>query len=528
MSILPINELPIKHEGTELSVFYMPRSGKPDPNAPWVPGEARPRVPQRPQKGQTCWHYGPQALRYKIGNNHPPQENYIKARQFEKACSTLRKGHTHAYHVSFHVNRVANSNMNIEQEEKNSLNAICYAELLNQPLKEIKKLKRAHQGLVDAMEVVKRFQEQTTITSLHAYNQENNIKAELQQELQFFHAVGVDPSVMFANLSKISTLKNQIFYYEGRQISYHPFAGFEEFLTKYRGNYDDSWKSVPVSLQNQMLATFRNDVIAQRLGFYPSCWQPHHTIDQLIKALNTEGSLYIVGFFGENFYTQKATPKTTKYSRSVYGWEANDRKTTERLNPQQDGIATGHAVLIIGAEKLEAAPGEGMVYYADPNVGSNPKKPEAQNFFRIPYQELANHVTPRQLIPPTHQTGFELSNSALKCYALYCKPQEAIFPNQEKPIYGPIRVCVDITMDPKSRLGICFAPSWNVPIACAPVTGHENWWECHVLRGVEFSFVKINPDHTVEQEKRVSPNLVLAPHWPVDKTLFLHEKILDK
>jgi hypothetical protein len=517
MSIFPINESPFKVEGTATSVFYLPPSGKPDPNAPWIPGEERPRIPQASQKGPTCWYYGgPQLLRLKIGNNAPLSENFIKARHFEKACSALRKGYTHLDHVHNLVQRVVSSNLNLKQLEQITLNAISNAKKIKLPLKEIKRLERTHHSVVDAMGVVKKFQEQTAITTLQAFSQENDLRARMQQDLQFLHEVGVDPSVMCINFKKSKDL-DVIFHKEGNPISLLDLSYFENLLTERCKDLDAECKSLPSFAKQLMLEKFREAVMLQRLGFYPSCWQPHHTIDQLIKTLNTEGPLHVSGHFGASFYTQKATQKTTKFGHSVHGWEATDRKPKE-VSTTKDNL---HAVLIIGAEKLKKVAGKGMVYYIDPNVGSDPKNPKAQNFFRISYQEFITHIYCTTLIPTTLQTGFELSNSVREGYAFYCKPEEAIFPNQEKPDFEPVRVCVDLTMDPKSQLGICFAPSCDVPIACLPSESNENRWEGHILRGVEFLFVKIHPDHTLVGEKSTY-NRILAPHWPAGKPLMLN------
>jgi hypothetical protein len=521
MSILHSSESPIKVEGTATSVFYLPPSGKPDPNAPWIPGEERPRIPQASQKGDTCWYYGGfQPLRLKIGNNHPPLESYIKAREFEKTCSALRKGLSHAGVVSYFVNGIADSNLSIERTEQNILNTLFDAKEKNQPIKEIKRLTRVYEAAVDATLVEKRFQEQTKIQDLKTFNKENNIQAHIQQDLQFLHAVGADPIVMYANFKK-GLFIEEIFKMQGRHASLVYTLGFEPTLAKKCEGLDAEWEGLQPSSKQIVLDAFCREVILQRLGFHPSCWKPCHTIDQLIKALNIEGPLYVSGYFGTYCYTQRPTHKIAKWDRNIFGWEKDDRKTEEEIDTE-NGRSVTHAVLLIGAEKLESAPGGGIVYYADPSIGSDPKNPKKQRFFRISYQELAEHVNPVPLIPLTLQSGFELCNSGLRSNAFYCRPEEAIFPHQEEPNFEPIKVSIKTAMARQSQLGICFAPSWDVPIACSPSRSKENKWYTRIPKGVEFAFVQMNPDYTIEWEK-APKNRILSPHWPTEKTLLLNK-----
>jgi hypothetical protein len=516
MSILPINESPIKLEGTELSVFYMPRPGKPDPNAPWVPGEARPRVPQDPQQGDTCWYDGAiQPLRLKIGKNHPPLENCIKARQFEKKCYNLRKGMILLGRISHFIEGVASSNVSIQQTEQHILGLLTQAQQRKEPSRVIKKLAQIHHAAINATEVVKRFQRQTKIQDLATYNKENNIQKEAQLDLQFLREVGVDPVVMYVNFTKKSFL-DAIFHRNGRPTDIGYMLEFEKGLAKTSENLDSKWELLSCSFKRALLERFRIGVILQRSGFHPSCWEPSHKIDQLIKALNTEGPLSVSGYFGPAWCHREPTQKITKWDRSVHGWEDNDLKTKEEIKAISASFNVIHAVMIIGAEKLEGISGGGMVYYADPNIGSNPKAPQKQLFFRITYQNLVDHIYPKLLIPTTPQTGFELANSVFEKYAFYCVPEEAVFPNQEEPVYELVNVCVNITMAPGSRLGICFAPSWDIPIACRASRSQENKWYGSIFRGVEFRLVKINPDRTVEPEK-MELNRILAPHWPAGK-----------
>ena len=434
MSIFGANNLPRKICGTEDSSFYLPVVGKPDPKVSWAPGESRPLVGQKAQKGETCWYYAIRMVAPALGPNHPQLEGFEKARKFEKELSSLRKSLTYSQKVNNLVKQaidalgsgkleiVSRAFLGMEQEAKQNASAeIADAKNRSLPMDQIRKIEERHKADLIVIEFVKKFCEQTTFQDLNAYNEENFYQKCIQSEIEFFKNVGIDPMVMLMNYQKQISLK-EIFPEGASLVS--SSEGLEEMCSVKCQEANVIWEALTSLEKEKLLDLSYESVALQHLGFHPAPWTPKDSIDRLIEILNSQGPLFFGGDFGQSCYNKEAKFKTKKEGRCVYYWEAKSRKTKEQI--LLEGLL-GHAGIMIGAEKTKA-PGGGVVYWADPSNGSNPQFPEQQKFYVISYENFTTHSHPQKIIPCTPKSCFELFNSPFDGYVFYCQPEQAVFP----------------------------------------------------------------------------------------------------
>lgn len=75
-------------------ILYIPPAGKPDPHQPRDPGEVdtRRKIPQSPQKGETCDYYALNLIRQRYGKR--PDPSFAEQRRLEHIASAYRKEFT--------------------------------------------------------------------------------------------------------------------------------------------------------------------------------------------------------------------------------------------------------------------------------------------------------------------------------------------------------------------------------------------------------------------------------------------------
>jgi len=145
-----------------------------------------------------------------------------------------------------------------------------------------------------------------------------------------------------------------------------------------------------------------------------SDWNPSKPISHLIAQIKERGPHYIKGMFGKSYYQDPPKPMKEKIQgRTLWYWPEN----ADRID-----LPESHSIVIVGAAEGESR--GGLVYFVDPQDGSDPADPEKQKIYVMSYNRLRSSIVNlhhEQLFSDAHTPIF----SDKVGYALVRRPSKA-------------------------------------------------------------------------------------------------------
>lgn len=348
-------------------VFCPPPPGKPDPRLPLDLLKARPRIPQKVDKGFNSFYdsFYPSSMYYasvmivqRIGKK--PQPYQQKEREIEKWISWRRKQH-HAV-----------SDKLIDQL-----------------------------GFIETL----RKRPNTKITK-------EDVKEFIQQ-----NSTATKPPEHW-NLLIFFCEQNQYEYlddYLPKTFSDAHFAVDLDFLQKKQDHPEffttcleiisgPTWDTLSTKEKCTFLHCFANHVAFKAQGLQKSHWKPSLGIDGLIQELWLHGPHIFLAQLGKKFYKIPPKPLSGKVDkRTIYYWE---KGAWQRANHQ--------ATVVVGADKSLK-----RVYYRDPTDDSDPSLKESTKIYAASYENFIERII--DIIDHTS------ANVQDKNYAFHGNPRTAYF-----------------------------------------------------------------------------------------------------
>lgn len=302
-------------------------------------------------------------LRNRVGKIHPPQLG--RQRAVEKECSAFQKA---VLKVPQSMDSMAHQVDNplikdiLPTMTKNRVPA--FIEMINQLAAIFSdEDKKKFQEVIDW---IKKFDQQTKFDNLNDYLHHENFGKRLQVYLNFLTKNHVDPRMKFEQ--------------EGQ-------LGFENEKVK-------DWDKLAVRDKCCLAHMYALELVADMHGFSKTHWNPsvHIDIEVLIEQLTQYGPLVVLGSFGQMHYINPPTEakqtiedRIQGCKRKIFYWPKN--------SPCKEENSPMVAMIIIGA-KTETIKGEKteLVYYIDPEDGSDPAQIENQKIYMMSYRNLRENI----------------------------------------------------------------------------------------------------------------------------------------
>jgi hypothetical protein len=325
--------------GSSHFVFCPPPPGKPNPNEPWdeSAGDTRTRVPQPPQKGDTCFYYAIKMIHPGIGKRPTPSQEM--ARRNEAAVSRYRKRLTQ-------ITVSLKWQPGFAQTIKDNLGTCAKSALQNQ-LEDPQFPPVQEELRAESRRALEVFCRQTEESDYLTYATNAIKQAESDSKCQLYRDLGISQD----NLDAMShAMEERIVMGEGK-----PEKGPK--LTRRVRNF------LPYT------------VIAQAYQLQRSAWHPAALITSLMEELRQHGPHVVSGHFGQLHY--QALPFRLSQEvegRPVFGWKP-DAPRKERSDC--------HAVTLVGARS-----DTGHIYFIDPLDGSDPADLQTQKIYVMSYAKF--------------------------------------------------------------------------------------------------------------------------------------------
>lgn len=153
------------------------------------------------------------------------------------------------------------------------------------------------------------------------------------------------------------------------------------------------WHQLPDFKQYAFLQTLTHKHLIELNQLSKSAWNPHQSIQSLIKELKSKGPLFVSGRFGSCYYKADPSPKPSVAIEGIipFGW------SSDQAMPLQRNLRVNecHCILLCGAQVT--ADGKEFVYYKDPNFDSVPlhlRQPDTTYYdlFVMRYDKLKKEV----------------------------------------------------------------------------------------------------------------------------------------
>lgn len=329
--MLPLSIL----EKTCDSVLYEISPGKPNPQEMYPKGvDKRERVFQSGLKGVACWYYAFNFLRRRIGKN--PCESLLAERAIEKLCSQRRKEQTaydDAFPVAIH-----------ELYSKSDISII-------------RKLDLKHAQL---------FLE-SPLASLDPLDGRSSLLPYIQEFIKEKTHKNILEFLVFKRASRLI------------QINMNFLNNFNTDVHKMIGH--KKWKKLDAEQQSAALETYVRDFSADLYNVKKSEWKPSLGIDELLDELKRKGPLMVLGNLGTPAYIDTPFQMARKISnRDIYAW---------RPGAMRSDLIAGHAILLVGARKVQ---NKAFVYFIDPADPSDPFDPSKQKIYMISFANLTSNI----------------------------------------------------------------------------------------------------------------------------------------
>jgi hypothetical protein len=353
-------------------VFNPPAAGKPDPSLPPpLPGKAdtRPRVAQHGTKSNTCWYYAYATTRDRFGKHASVQ--HTPERQFEKAASERRKA------LSKHESSLPGLCDQLNQPTvKNILSRMTPSDpsggipphLTSALFGNSPELSAAQQA----------FTEQKAIPDFFEFlvDQKFGLRSKINRD--FLTKVGV---------KSVDALVD---------------AKIKQQLTSVRGEIRRSRAA-----QASMLDAVVRNVCAEKYGLAPIKWAPVDGLAPFFTAVEMHGSLIVGGLFGKSMYTDPPYKMGQQVGgRDIYAWKPGSARA-------ETAAISAHTVVVVGVRKQDNE--KGMVYYIDPDDGSDPSKSMSQPIYAMSFASLTKYIATLDGVmkaPSQAKAGFALARGA--------------------------------------------------------------------------------------------------------------------
>lgn len=339
--------------------LYLPPLGIPDPSQERPPidqPDTRDRVAIVVKRGLLCWLNAFNAMRFHFAArnvNQFPQEKELEqaAKWLESKLEEIDK--TFLFFTSFADGHLLTKEC--FQNCSKSAPITLWDEKAGQRVDltpyilEFRKQDK-HQNLVEYVK------EQCSLRKIEAYKSTINRLGSSFDDIIMINLSGI-------NLDKRQRFKTWDLIYkchelEPRIISLEDLLGYALNLTRIK--------------------------FAERMHLKPSQWTPDQSIEVLIQQINEYGPHCVSGCLGVHYY--KAPPQKAEVidSQVIYGWRPTDRI--------EGGFSASHAVILVGAKKVEEDPKKSRVYFIDPSDGSNPLKPAERRIYVMSYARLRDEI----------------------------------------------------------------------------------------------------------------------------------------
>ncbi len=325
----------------ETSFFCIPLPGKPDPNQQWDPAskEARPRVTQKEQKGETCGYYALQILRNEKRIGKYPLESQMEARKIEQMISSHRKEISKIDETLQPQIVFATEITNAMKPTSGHFTRVLAEEFLKNS---IHLLEPIH--LDRCKSHLESFCKQQIHNDLSTYANDCYNQAEIPLMDQFFKTFNISDQKIQDSIPK--TMKKS----------------WQELTT-----FEKNWHR-------------RNMVFMTSIKLYdckPSPWHPEQPLKSLVEQLKNHGPHVLTGKFGQMYYKEHPFQLDQKIEgRPLFGWKP-DSKRKELLDH--------HLIVIVGA-KIDKE--KQHVYFLDPLDSSDPKDITTQKIYVMSFDRL--------------------------------------------------------------------------------------------------------------------------------------------
>lgn len=134
----------------------------------------------------------------------------------------------------------------------------------------------------------------------------------------------------------------------------------------------------------------RNLSLFRCLNLKQATWHPSYPLSSLIKEIEQNGPLLVLGQFGQRFYKDPPFQLSQKiqafvggdvHERTLWGWLPGSRRNDE--------LVRRHAVLIVGANAEK-----NHIYFIDPLDPSDPENPELQKIYVMSHERFLDSLCP--------------------------------------------------------------------------------------------------------------------------------------
>lgn len=146
-----------------------------------------------------------------------------------------------------------------------------------------------------------------------------------------------------------------------------PQEAYEKYLNEHGDSFSDQY------------TIYANLVYLAAIKSYNlkmPAWHLCEHIDRLLEQLQVNGAFAVSGKFGDQFYSTESDVNSEKIGlRPLHCYLENN---------EREELGTGHAILIIGAEK---ANDNEFIYYLDPNESS-----ESSKVYKLPYDQFLSRI----------------------------------------------------------------------------------------------------------------------------------------
>lgn len=336
--MLPISIL----ETTSNSILYEIPPGKPNPLQTYTAGvDERERVLQMGNKGNSCWYFVFNCIRKRIGKIC--LESFLMDRKIEILCSQRRKEQT-AYDNSFPV---------------------PFSQLYTTSDKSLLMLMD-----LKAAELFLKSKSDDDFNQSEIQEGRSSLKPYLQEFIKEKKFPNFYEFLLFKRYSKAFEINMKFLSYFETNVN--------DLLE------DEKWKKLEISKKAIDLDNFVRDVHADLYKLQRSSWKPAQGIDPLIHELKERGPLMVLGNFGQDAYIDPPFKMSQKISsREIYGW----RPGAEHIQ----SIAR-HAVLLVGAKKIQNKAFVFFIDPCDPSDPATPLDPSMRKLYMISLNNLTSNI----------------------------------------------------------------------------------------------------------------------------------------
>jgi len=338
-------------------------------------------VPQSRQKGNNCWFYALKILRNQEETAHPPSEAVKQVRhQFQVLASQRRKQQTKVY-------------------DEYTLAMDVVRQFKTDPLYTKFRLwtKEGAQTFLPRLSVLK------STADVQARTEAERTWKLLYPFTQQEHCDDLEAYVLRQHYLSRSTL-HEVFLRRLKRDPFNPLNPFTGIPKAQFETLDFKHKTKYLEMQ-AFQASF------EELGYLESTWHPELPVDSLANAIETQGPLYVKGFFGQLVY--EARPfrlERTLLGQPVYGWRPGDQRRAK---------TSVHSIVLIGVSKNIKSPEKSIVYFVDPLDGSNPRDPSQQKIYAMSYQKLITDSASLTNVVYVTKEGRKEGDAYEVGYALY-------------------------------------------------------------------------------------------------------------